>query len=132
MQIDDYGQAIALTNKLEAALPFRVRPEKQMMGAVEDQRITTSTWLTVDSVFYSGDMGGITVTMLPEQGTQAFAVSLTHVVFDAEHELAAEVKAYQKQRKQRLWLADRGSVIAELSPPGSRKKKKNKKRKGFG
>ncbi|MEM9216706.1 MAG: hypothetical protein AAGD25_20445 [Cyanobacteria bacterium P01_F01_bin.150] len=131
MQIDNYGQAIALKNKMEAALPFRVRPGKQLMKVVTDKNITPSTWLEVSGVVYAGDEGGITVMMAPENAKQAFAVSLTHVRIDPEHELASEIETYQTQRKRQLMLNDRRAFITELAPLKSSKKKK-KKRKGFG
>ena len=52
MQIDDYGQAIALKNKLEAALPFRIRPGKQLK-AMKDEPVSATTWMEVDSVMYT-------------------------------------------------------------------------------
>ena len=65
-QIDDYEQAIALTEKLEAALPCRVRPGKQFLKGMKDKTISTTTWLEVKSVMYSGDMGGIIVHVQPD------------------------------------------------------------------
>ena len=133
MQIDDYGQAIALKNKLEAALPFRVRPGKQLMKAIEDKSITPATWLNVDTVMYLGDEGGIMVNLLPsgDRTKTVYSTSLTHVVFDPEHELAAEVLEYQRQRTRRLMLQNRRGFAAELLEKESLGKRKPK-RKGFG
>ncbi|NMF81797.1 hypothetical protein [Nodosilinea sp. P-1105] len=133
MQIDDYGQAIALKNKLEAALPFRVRPGKQLMKAIEDKSITPATWLDVDTVMYLGDEGGIMVNLLPsgDRTKTVYSTSLTHVVFDPEHELAAEVLEYQRQRTRRLMLQNRRGFAAELLEKESLGKRKPK-RKGFG
>ena len=132
MQIDNYEQAIALTEKLKAALPCRVRPGKQLLQAIKDKTISATTWLEVDSVMYSGDMGGIMVNLQPgnDPKGEVYSTSLTHVVVDPEHELAAEIQAYQKQRIRRLKLQDRGGFAAELA---SRKKsRKRKSGKGFG
>ncbi len=132
MQIDDYGQAIALRNKLEAALPFRIQPGKQLLKVVEDKSTTAATWLDVDRVMYAGDEGGIMVNLLPagDHAEQAYVTSLTHVVFDPEHELAEEVKAYQQQRTRQLTLQNQGGFAAELLMQQQRKKRKSK-RKGF-
>ena len=131
MEIDDYGRAIALTNQLKAALPFRVRPGKQLLKAMEGEKVSPSTWLEVETVMYSGDMGGIMVSLLSgdDRTAEAYSVSLTHVVFDPEHELADEVRAYQRQRTRRLAMQDRGGFAAEMlaqKPP-----KRKPKRKGF-
>jgi len=133
MQIDDYRQAIALKNKLEAALPLRVRPGKQLMKAIEDKSITPATWLNVDTVMYLGDEGGIMVNLLPsgDRTKTVYSTSLTHVVFDPEHELAAEVLEYQRQRTRRLMLQNRRGFAAELLEKESLGKRKPK-RKGFG
>lgn len=133
MQIDDYGQAIALKNKLEAALPFRVRPGKQILKVVEDKSITAATWLDVDKVMYAGDEGGIMVNLRParDDAEQVYSVSLTHVVFDPEHELAEEVKTYQRQRTHQLMVQNQRGFAAELLMQQQRKKRKSK-RKGFG
>jgi hypothetical protein len=131
MEIDDYGRAIALTNELKAALPFRVQPGRQLLKAMEGEDVSLTTWLEVDTVAYSGDMGGIMINLLPsgDRTAQVYSVSLTHVVFDPEHELAAEVRAYQRQRTRRLALQDRGGFAAELST--KTKAKKRRSRKGF-
>ncbi len=133
MQIDDYGQAIALKNKLEAALPFRIRPGKQLLKAMKDEPISTKTWLDVDSVMYAGDEGGILLNLAPngKSSEKVYSISLTHVVFDPEHELAAEVQAYQRERTRRLMMQDRGGFAAELLAQRSSQKRKTK-RKGFG
>jgi hypothetical protein len=133
MQIDDYGQAIALKNKLEAALPFRIRPGKQLLKAIKDEPISAKTWLNVDSVMYAGDEGGILLNLVPngESSETVYSTSLTHVVFDPEHELATEVQAYQRKRTRRIMLQDRGGFAAELLAQRPSQKRKTK-RKGFG
>ena len=132
MQIDNYGQAIALKEKLEAALPFRVRPGKQLMKAIEDKSITPMTWLEVDTVMYLGDEGGIMLNLqLGGKGEVVYSTSLTHAVFDPEHELASEVREYQRQRTRKLMLQNQRSFAAELLAKESLGKRKPKK-KGFG
>lgn len=132
MQIDDYGQAIALKERLEAALPFRIRPGKQLMKAIKDKSITPATWLEVDMVMYLGDEGGIMLNLqLGENGEVVYATSLTHVVFDPEHELASEVKEYQRQRTRKLMLQNQRGFAAELLAKESLGKRKSRK-KGFG
>lgn len=132
MQIDDYEQAIALTEKLQAALPLQVRPGKQLLQTMTDEPVDAQTWLTVDTVMYSGDPGGILMNLklAGEDGSTVYSTSLTHLVFDPEHELATEVKDYQRQRIRRLRLQDQGGFAAELlSQQGEPKRKR---RRGFG
>jgi hypothetical protein len=133
MQIDDYGQAIALKNKLEAALPFRIRPGKQLLKAMKDEPVSATTWMEVDSVMYAGDEGGILLNLAPDgkSSETVYSTSLTHVVFDPEHELAAEVQAYQRERTRRLMMQDRGGFAAELLAQRSAQKRRSKG-KGFG
>ncbi|MFZ4677864.1 MAG: hypothetical protein ACOYM4_19600 [Nodosilinea sp.] len=133
MQIDDYGRAIALKKKLEAALPFRVRPGKQLMKAIEEKWVTPATWLEVDMVMYAGDEGGIILNLLPsgDKAKTVYSTSLTHVVFDREHELAGEVLEYQRQRTRKLMLQNQRGFAAELLAKESLGKRKPKG-KGFG
>lgn len=133
MQIDDYGQAIALKNKLNTALPFRIRPGTQLLKAMKNEPISATTWMEVDSVMYAGDEGGILLNLVPrgDSAKSVYSTSLTHVVFDPEHDLAAEVQAYQRERTRRLMMQDRGGFAAELLAQRSAPKRKTK-RKGFG
>ena len=112
MQIDDYGQAIALTNKLKAAMPFRVRPGKQLLEAMKDESVSATTWMEVDSVMYAGDEGGIVLNLVPSGASSkaVYSTSFPHVVFNPEHELAAEMQAYQRERTRRLMMQDRGGL----------------------
>jgi hypothetical protein len=135
MQIDDYGQAIALKNKLEAALPFRVRPGKQLLKAMKDEPVSATAWLEVDTVLYLGDEGGIMLNLIPsgDSSKAVYSTSLTRVMFDPEHELVAEVQAYQRERIRRLMMQDRGGFAAELlAKRPSQKRRAKGKGKGFG
>jgi len=137
MQIDDYQQAKALSSDLlEATIPFRVQAGKELLKTMRDrgESVSANTWLTVNLVKYSGDIGGINCGLdsLPNQTEkQHYVVSLTHLEIDPEHPLAPEVKAYQHRRIQRLKLQDRGGFAAELFTNRSNTQKK-KPRKGFG
>jgi hypothetical protein len=135
VSIDNYEQAIALKHKLEAALPFRIKPTKQLLKVIKEQEggVPDLNWFDVDSVMYSGDAGGILLNLRPggDSAKAVYSTSLTHVVFDPDHELASEVHAYQQARTRKLMLQERGGFAAELlaQRPGQ---KRQKKRKGFG
>lgn len=136
MQIDDYQAAQALTERLEATIPFQVRAGKELLKTMRDRggSVNAKTPLTVDLVKYSGDIGGINCGLEPLPGQiekQRYVVSLTHLEIDPQHPLASEVKAYQRQRIQRLMLQNQGGFAAELLARKSKTQKK-KPKKGFG
>lgn len=135
MQIDDYAEAIALSNKLEAAVPLRVRPGKEFLKVVKQQGkpIFSEDELKVTLVKYSGDMGGIMCTVAQNEGdAQVFMTSLTHLKLDPTHPLAEEVKAYQQKRIRRLKLQDQKSFLAEMGQLERSPKLRKKSDRGFG
>ncbi len=129
MPIDNYQMAIALTERLKVAVPFRVRPGKQLLTAMKDEPVSRQTWLEVDHVMYSGDEGGILVHLVPTEGKlqQEYVVSLTHVVIDPEHEWAVAVQEYQQQRTYQLALEHRAGFSAELLSQTQTRKRRGKK-----
>jgi len=136
MQIDNYEEAQALTERLETTVPFQVRAGKELLKTMRDrgEAVTAKTLLTVDLVKYSGDIGGINCGLEPLLGQtekQRYVVSLTHLEIDPTHPLASEVKAYQRQRVQRLMLQNQGGFAAELLALRNNTPKK-KPKQGFG
>lgn len=126
--IDDYDQVIALTEKLNAHLPITVYATPELLKTMEAKGVKCSRdqELTIDEVFYAGDMGGITCALRPDHSSQlVFVSSLTHLRIPKEHPLASEIRAYQKKRTIRLAIAD-GKLQLSL------KRSKSKKKKGFG
>ncbi len=134
MQIDSYAQAMDLHKKLEASLPFQVRPGKQFLKMMQQQgkQFSGDQDLTVDKIFYGGDEGGITCALRPEaDAKEVFAVSITHLRIDPSHPLADEVRDYQHQRIRNLKLQDQHGFAAEvLAKERSRSRKRH--RSGFG
>ena len=133
MQIDNYAQAQALTKKLEASLPMQMRPGKPLLKMMQEQgkAISADQRLTIESVFYAGDEGGITCAIAPgEQDENVYVVSITHLRIDPTHPLAREVMTYQRQRTRKLILQDRKGFAAELASRGAGKVRK--RRRGFG
>jgi hypothetical protein len=98
MQIDNYEEAIALTEKLEATLPIKVRASKYFRKMLKErgEKATPEQEFIVELVKYSGDAGGImcSLTANPEQKEQ-YVISITHLKIDPNHPLAEEVEAYQ-------------------------------------
>ncbi|NJN00078.1 MAG: hypothetical protein HC800_25690 [Phormidesmis sp. RL_2_1] len=134
MAIDDYDTATALLKALEASVPFKVRPGKQLLKLMKNKGTPLSAergyW--VEKVIYSGDEGGI-LCMLKPAATDKELVgsSLTHLIIDPAHPLAASVKAYQRQRSHRLMLQDQRGFAALASSSDSPLKRK-KRGGGFG
>jgi hypothetical protein len=103
--IDGYEQAMELLHKMEAHLPIPARPTATMVRALRDQgqRISRDRELSIQSVFYAGDEGGIVCALeLLEGAKAALVVSVTHLRIDLRHPLAQEIRAYQQERKRRL------------------------------
>jgi hypothetical protein len=136
MQIDNSAAAQALSDRLEATVPFPVRAGKELLNTMRSKgdRANADTVFRVDLVKYAGDMGGITCGLEPLAGQakpkEKFVVSLTHLKLDPTHPLAAEVEAYQRNRIQRLKLQEQKGFAAELL--ASQSTVKRKPSKGFG
>ncbi|BDA71400.1 unknown protein [Rivularia sp. IAM M-261] len=133
MMIDNYDVAKALTKKLEASLPIRVRPGKEFLKTLKKQEGETNPdrEYEVIKVMYAGDDGGIMCALASDaKAKQANIVSLTHLQIDPNHPLASEVESYQRQRVRNLMLQNKGGFKAELLAPTSQKNKKPAK--GFG
>jgi hypothetical protein len=135
MQIDDYKEAQALTEKLKASLPVKVFPTKQLVQSLRQQgkSIKTDQPYEIDSVFYAGDMGGITCALKRDpEDKEVYAVSITHLKIDPDHPLAPEIEAYQRKRTRGLAIQNSREFAAELLKGRSTTTKKKRPKKGFG
>lgn len=133
MMLDNYDVARALTEKLEASLPIKVRPGKEFLKMLKKQteEANPDREYEVTKVMYAGDDGGIMCALASDvEAKQANIVSLTHLQIDPNHPLASEVQSYQRQRVRNLMLQNKGGFKAELLAPISLKSKK--RTKGFG
>ncbi len=133
MKIDDRNAAIALTEKLKASLPIKVRPGKQFLRMLKQENsiANPNKEYEVDSVLYSGDEGGILCNLISQNDEKkVYCVSITHLEVDSNHLLAAELKEYQSQRSHKLFLQDKGGFARELLADKSVKPKKRSS--GFG
>jgi hypothetical protein len=131
MQIDNLEEAQDLCDRLEATIPFTVRPTKQLLKTMIERgnRASLNDVFTVDWVKYSGDVGGINCAF-EYSGGERYVVSLTHLKIDPEHPLTEEVIAYQNRRIQRLKLQDMGGFGANLL--ANTNQPKRPKSRGFG
>jgi hypothetical protein len=131
MQIDNLEAAQDLCDRLEATIPFSVRPTKQLLKIMLNggNRASVDDVFTVDWVKYSGDVGGINCAF-EYAGKERYAVSLTHLKIDPAHPLAEEVIAYQNRRIQRIKFQDMGGFGANLLADTNQPKRP--KSRGFG
>jgi hypothetical protein len=135
MSVDNYAEAIALTEKMKANLPIIAYPGKQYLKSMKQrgERISSNQELVIDSVLYMGDEGGICCGIQPQAGSQdAQIVSITHLEVDPLHPLASEIQQYQHQRIRTLMQQNSRGFMAEmrrLSEP--KKEKQGKGDRGF-
>ena len=138
MTVDNSREAVALTKKLEASLPIKVKAAKELLKMLKTRGdiINPEKEFEVDRVSYSGDEGGIMCRLVskndnPEDEDKAqYVVSITHLEIDPDHAYAEEIATYQRGRNRKLMLQNRGSLLTGLMP--SRPPKTKKSSKGFG
>ncbi|WP_016949543.1 hypothetical protein [Anabaena sp. PCC 7108] len=138
MKVDNYLEAKALTEKLKASLPIKVKAEKELLKMLKKRGdiINPEKEFEIDWVDYSGDEGGIMCRLVskndnPKDEDKAqYVVSITHLKIDPDHPHAEEIATYQRERNRKLMLQNRGSLLTELMP--SRPPKIKKSGKGFG
>ena len=127
MAIDDYDSATLLCQQLEASVPFKVRPGKPLLKLMKNKGTPMSAErdYRVEKVMYSGDEGGI-LCMLQAEATdkEVVGASLTHLIIDPDHPLAESVRAYQRQRNNRLRQQDQRGFAALASAADLVKKRK--------
>ena len=134
MQIDDYAEAIALTEKLKAHVPFTVRPAKEFVTLLRKRGkfVASDQEFSINLVEYSGDMGGIMCTLAGDpEDKEVYVASLTHLKIDPSHPLAVEVQAYQKRRIRGLKQQGRRLFLQELKQLERSAGTKKKHNKGF-
>jgi hypothetical protein len=135
MQIDDYEEGQALTEKIKANLPIKAFPTKHLVQSLRQQgkSMNLNQPYKIDSVFYSGDMGGISCALKGNpENTEAYVVSITHLKIDPDHPLAPEIEAYQRRRTRMLAIQNSRGFAAELLKERSAKAKRKNSKKGFG
>lgn len=127
--IDDYSKALALMEKMNLLLPFKVYPTKRLLEMLEDRgsNLKANQEIEVIDLLYHEDAGGIVCCLesLPED-KEAIVISLTHLTIPDENPLAREIRAYQKKRTIRLAMQERKFGRAK------RLAKKSRKKRGFG
>ena len=109
--IDDIGKTMALTEKMQVALPLDAFASEALRKTLHDQSNKDfPRECSVTEIRYLHDEGGITCHLdFGFSGTQnAYIVSITHLKFDRRHPLTREIEAYCKHRIKRLKKLNRG------------------------
>lgn len=103
--IDDYPKAMALVHKMEEQLPIPVQATEELIRSTRRQGkalFRRGQPLEIKSVLYGGDEGGIMCALSPPSDSVAVVCSLTHLIVEPGHSLAAEIHAYQEERSRKL------------------------------
>lgn len=85
-----------LINKLKKYLPFEVEIRPEIIEQLKKEGKPIKNKLKVDDVYDTGEFGGI-VCMIPNKD-ELLAFSLTHIIINDTHPLAAEIRIYQNKR----------------------------------
>ena len=129
--IDDRVETRKLLQDIEANLPIAVRLNAHGISSLREQGKyieNSDDVLQVDSVLYTGDMGGILCAiecqMDADSDKKLLMTSITHLKIDPSHPLAEQIKRYQKKRIASMAIADIGTRRSKFKP--------QKKKRGFG
>ena len=125
--IDDYAKTMDLIGQMEAHLPIPAQPTSSYIRAMRDRggKVKSSQKLQIKNLFYTGDEGGIICDVtLSSDAKEVLLVSLTHLEIDPHHPLAREIRAYQRERTQRIAQLDRSSQPSSFTiRPGQKRKR---------
>jgi hypothetical protein len=121
--IDNYAQAKELMRKMQAQLPIPVRPTQALIRLMSqhEMQLTRDQVLTIKSLFYAGDEGGIVCDVTVSSKTP-MVCSITQVEISLDHPLAGEIRAYQRERTRKLAKTER--VAGSVFIPPSRKRRR--------
>lgn len=112
--IDNYIQAMALVERMNASVPIPARPTRQLIDLLRSQGapLGADPKLEIKKVLYGGDEGGIMCDVTPDSmSKEAVVCSLTHLRVHPKHPLAGEIRAYQETRTRRLARSGGGAGI---------------------
>jgi hypothetical protein len=102
--IDNQRQVKELLQQMKEQLPIPVLATDGLVRSMKRQlpELKRQRQLTIKSVLYLGDDGGIMCDITPDGSKSAVVCSLTHVEISEDHPLAAEIQAYQQARTRKL------------------------------
>ena len=104
-EVDDLSAAMKLIEKMQAHLPFYVRPSKELIRTLRGSNVRLDRFqdLKIEKVFYLGDEGGIMCSFYPPGSKSEVTVcSFTRLVLKPDQPLYEEMRAYQEKRDRKL------------------------------
>ena len=102
--IDNYAQAMELMRQIQTQLPIPAYPTKALVQTMTRRgvKLNTTQGLSIKSILYLGDEGGIMCDITPAGQRDPIICSLTHLQISTSRLLGAAIHAYQQQRINRL------------------------------
>jgi len=120
--IDNEKEVRDLIADIERHLPLRANATAELVNAVRGKAIINDV-VTIESVKYSGDEGGIVCSLEPQDDGLVVVVSLTHLRIGADHSLAPRIEAYQRRRTHVLDREALGGSRESRSSVATKKKR---------
>jgi hypothetical protein len=117
--IDDYEQAMVLIERMEKRLPIPAHPISALVRTLRQGgvKLDRDRELQIRRVFYGGDEGGILCDVTPPDLEKTPIIcSLTHLRVSAKHALAQEIRAYQRERANKLSRSGRKPTSFSVKP----------------
>ena len=102
--IDSEKEVQELIKALNEHLPIQAYATPPLVLAVRRQStdLNVNDIVTIDSVLYLGDEGGIACSIGLSGGKSVLVASITHLRIGSDHPLARQIQSYQVRRSQRL------------------------------
>lgn len=117
--IDNYENAMQLMESMQQQLPIPAYPSKGLAEIMQQKGMILSkdSRMTIQSVHYMGDEGGIGVELAYGDDQKAvFIVSLTHCLVPKSHPLARKITLYQEKRRKKLKKANQPAGKRQFRP----------------
>ena len=123
--IDDYAQVQELMREMKAQLPIPAKPTSSFLRGMREQGIsmTPNQELTIKSLVYLGDEGGIMCDVTLPGSDTVTLTSLTHIRIKSSHPLAEEIRAYQMTRTRKLSQAGSREPVSFTIEPRKRRRR---------
>ncbi|MEA3342414.1 MAG: hypothetical protein U9R15_20820 [Chloroflexota bacterium] len=131
MAIDNQRKAKALMRKMKAQLPIPVRATRDLVRTMKPHnlKLKRGQKLSIKSLFYMGDVGGIACDVTPPGAKAAVVCSLTQVEIDPDHPLLKEIRDYQRVRKEGIARKGRKPGSAFIEPSKKKRSRRRKRRR---
>lgn len=102
--IDNQRQVKELLQDMQQHLPMPALATDNLVRSMKRQlpELKRQRQLSIKSVLYIGDEGGIMCDVTPDRSQNVVLCSLTQLEIPVDHPLAPKIQAYQQARSQKL------------------------------